>query len=217
MLKFENLIFGVPGKGKILVNGIIGNQECVVLTGPTGCGKTTLLRVIAGLEAPESGSIFFGEKKLTGLPPQEIKAGLVFQDSGLWPDLNIKKNLSYGFKFHFSLSRLEPTLVEEKIQKAAQFWGIEKLLERFPSNLSGGEKQSVAFVRTLLIDPPFFLLDESWSALDLEMRQKFLAQFKNFLNEKPKPTLWVSHHSEDLTNIATRIVAWDVRQQCISF
>src|SRR5438270_6280465 len=141
----------------VAVDGVtlhIKAGELFFLLGPSGCGKTTLLRMLAGFVRPDSGDIYFGDERITDMPPRVRDAGMVFQTYALWPHMTVSKNVAYGLNVR-GLRRDE---VERRVLKALQLVHMEQYRDRRPTQLSGGQQQRVALARALVIEPRVLLL-----------------------------------------------------------
>jgi len=175
-----------------------------VLIGRSGSGKTTLIRLIAGLDslsgARDQGRIWLGTKDMTELPAQKRKMGVLFQDLGLFPALNVLENVTFALKMQ-GFSR-------EKREAEAFSWlqkvGLEKKIHSRIDRLSGGEAQRVALIRALIWKPRAFLLDEPFSALDRDLRNVLRSELLELHRLWPVPMILVSHDPEDLQQIATQ-------------
>jgi len=139
----------------------IQDGEFITLVGPSGCGKTTTLRCVAGLDTPTSGSVHFGDRDVTDLPPQERDIALLFQDIALYPHMTVRDNMAYGLKIA-GVSKKERY---EKVAEAAELLQITEQLDKKPADLSGGQQQRVALGRSIVRDPTVFLFDEPMSDL----------------------------------------------------
>ena len=142
-----------------VIHGIdvdIKDGEFVVLVGPSGCGKSTLLRMIAGLEEVTNGEIHIGAREVSNLPARDRDIAMVFQNYALYPHMTVADNMGFALK----LKKANATETAAKVNKAAAILGLEKLLDRFPRQLSGGPRQRVAMGRALVRDPQGFLFDE---------------------------------------------------------
>jgi ABC-type Fe3+/spermidine/putrescine transport system ATPase subunit len=176
--------------------------ERALISGPSGSGKSTLLRVIAGLEpltSNDHGQIWLDGMNITTLAPQERKIGFIFQDSALFPSMNVFENVSFGLKMlGFSLDQTT-SLVDEWLErvdlKSKKFSGV--------TTLSGGEKQRVAFIRALIWKPKLLLLDEPFSALDGPLREVLRRELMELHRLWPVPLLMVTHDQQDIETIAT--------------
>ena len=140
--------------------------EFMVFLGPSGCGKTTTLRCIAGLEIPDEGEIKIGAETVTKLPPAERDIAFVFQSFSLYPHMTVRENLSFPLR----AVRTPAAMIQERVAAAAKSLHIEKLLDRRPNKLSGGEMQRVTIGRAIVRRPKVFLMDEPLSALDAKLR-----------------------------------------------
>jgi len=185
----------------------VGAGEVVVILGPSGCGKTTLLRVVAGLEVPDRGEIWLSGTNVADagrniVPPHERSVGFVFQDLALWPHLTVRGNLEFVLE-----SRRVPRA--ERAARARDTLAlvrIEKLDDRYPHQLSGGEQQRVALARALVARPRVLLLDEPLSSLDPELRATLRAELAQLHREVQVTTLYVTHDSDDAAALDGRVV-----------
>jgi molybdate transport system ATP-binding protein len=172
-------------------------RETVALVGPSGAGKTTVLRTIAGLERPERGSIrcgdatWFDAGRGIDLAPEHRSVGLVFQDYALFPHLSVRRNVEFGGR----------SRVDELLRR----FRIDHLADARPAKLSGGERQRVALARSLARDPAVLLLDEPLSALDAHTKLRVRAELHELLAELELPALLVTHDFEDAASLADRV------------
>ncbi len=141
--------------------------ECVVLVGPAGRGKSTLLRMIAGLEEITSGDIHIGERRVNHLPPNQRDIAMVFQSYALYPHKTVEANMGFSLK----LKKMDKAAIKKRVADAAEILGLTPYLGRYPRALSGGQRQRVAMGRAIVRDPQVFLFDEPLSNLDAERRQ----------------------------------------------
>jgi putative spermidine/putrescine transport system ATP-binding protein len=176
-----------------------------VILGASGCGKSTTLRLVAGLLAPEGGSIRLGGRELVGLPPERRNVGLMFQDLALFPHLTARKNIEYG-----------PRLKGENRHKRgatalelAASLRIVPLLDRKPAALSGGEQQRVALARSLAASPELLLLDEPLSSLDTALRRELRIELRERICERGLSALHVTHDIEEALSLGDRIYLMD--------
>ncbi len=189
--------FELPGRG------------VSVLFGPSGSGKTSLLRCIAGLEPAARGALevngacWQDDKKGFFLPPHRRGLGMVFQEASLFPHLNVRRNLDYGF------SRTPMDQRRIGWDQAVGWMGIEHLLERRTQHLSGGERQRVAITRALLASPSLLLLDEPLTALDFKRKQEILPYLENLQRELDIPLIYVSHALEEVVRLADYLLLLD--------
>lgn len=180
------------------------NNRCIGISGDSGCGKTTLLRIIAGLETRATGMIQLNaivlqdsNKKLME-PAFNRDIGFVFQDTRLFPHLNVLANLNYALKradkINFSLDRV------------VDAFSLTPLLKRMPQMLSGGEKQRVAIARAILSSPKLLLMDEPLSGLDLAQKNDLLKYFNQIKSEFNLPIIYVSHIEQELNELSDEII-----------
>ena len=183
------------------VNLVAAEGEFLVLVGPSGGGKTTLMRMIAGLEEPTAGDIVIGGQVVTHLPPPARRVAMVFQSYALYPHLTVFKNIAFPLKAQ-GVPRAER---QEKIARAAAMFGIERLLHRKPSQLSGGERQRVALARALVREPDVFLLDEPLSNLDATLRTAARDELQQFQGRIGTTTIYVTHDQVEAMGLGDRI------------
>lgn len=181
----------------------IKEGETLGVIGPTGCGKTTLLKVIAGLERAEEGKVFFDEKDVTRLKPRERNIGMVFQTYALYPHMIARENLAFPFR----IRRWPEHMIDERIEFTAQTLGVgfRELLGRMPRTLSQGQKQRVALGRCIIRNPSVFLLDEPLSSLDAKLRIKTRTEIKKILRKFSITTVYVTHDQSEAVALADRI------------
>ena len=179
--------------------------EILFLLGASGCGKTTLLRAIAGFEQPNTGEIWLKERLIFGenanVPTQQRHLGYVVQEGVLFPHLNVYRNIAYG------LGNGKEKTDEEKmrIEQAMQLTGISELAERFPHQLSGGQQQRVALARALAPNPELILLDEPFSALDEHLRQQIRHDMLKALRQSGASAIFVTHDRDEALRYADKI------------
>ncbi len=178
----------------------ISESEFFVLMGPTGSGKTVLLEAIAGLMTVNRGKIFIQEKEVTGLPPEKRGIGIVYQDQALFPHLTVRKNISYGLRYH----RVSQKKAGARIDGLVSLLNLSHLLDRLPGNLSGGEKQRVALARALAVRPKILLLDEPLSALDPNFREEVRNALKDLHQNTGATFVMVTHDFTDALSLADR-------------
>nr|MBN1228747.1 ABC transporter ATP-binding protein [Anaerolineae bacterium] len=177
-------------------------KEVLAILGPSGCGKTTLLRMIAGLETPDSGKVLYNNIPLDDIPREERGIGMVFQDDALVPHWETRRSVG----FFLELRKREGELPErlERISQITGF-GMDVLLGRRPSQLSGGEKQRVSVARALARDLQILLCDEPFSNLDAHMRAAARVELKRLLQEFPVTTVYVTHDQAEAAALSDRI------------
>ena len=140
----------------------IADQEFMVLLGASGCGKTTLLRIIAGLETPSQGEVWIGGRRVDHLPPRERGIAMVFQNYAVFPHLTVFENIAFGLR----MNKLPQAEIDSRVNRTAELMHIEQLLKRYSGQLSGGQRQRVAVARALAMEPDVILMDEPLSNLD---------------------------------------------------
>lgn len=183
--------------------------ETYVLIGHSGCGKSTMLRMLAGLLDPDEGRIELGDHVLAdtksgwSLPPEDRDVGYLVQSYALFPHLTVTDNIAYG------ISHLEPAERERRVEEALDLVGVRPLAGAKPGLLSGGEQQRVGLARALVRQPKFFLLDEPLSALDVSTRARVRAELKTILDQLAIPTIVVTHDYEDARVLGGRIAVMD--------
>ena len=183
----------------------IEDGESIAILGPSGCGKSTMLRVIAGLimlEAPNSGTIQYGEENWTKINAKDRRVGIVFQNYALYPHMHSKKNLGFFFKMH---KREEE--VDERVEIVSKMMGVgfDQLLDRRPKTLSGGQQQRVAIARCIVRDPTVFLFDEPLSNLDAKLRTRTRVEIKRLLRRFKITTVYVTHDQTEAQAMGDRI------------
>jgi len=177
-----------------------GDGELFCLLGPPGTGKTTLLRVIAGLERPDEGEIFLGGILVNSIPPQARDVAMIFEDAALYPHLTGFGNIAYPLKLR-KLGRRE---IEEKVIQVAEMLHIGHILDRRPATFSGGERRRVAIARALVRRPQVLLLDQPFTDLDAKIRQEMTAELKSLQSEVNQTMILATHDYEEAM-IADRI------------
>lgn len=180
---------------------------CLALLGPSGCSKTTVLRLIAGLERPTSGIIVLGDRQVAShslfVPPQLRRVGLVFQDYALFPHLTVEKNVAYGL---FSRPRTERA---RRVREILEMVELGSCAQRYPWQLSGGQQQRVALARALAPEPEVLLLDEPFSNLDTELRSSVRDEVASLLKSAAVTSILVTHDEQDAAHLAstTRVMS----------
>jgi iron(III) transport system ATP-binding protein len=181
--------------------------EVLVIVGASGCGKTTLLRLIAGLERPSQGRIALQGRTLSGpddfVPPEERPVGFVFQGLALFPHLTVARNVAFG------LAHLPKAERRERVAQELASVGLEGLGDRYPHQLSGGQQQRVAIARSLVRRPALMLMDEPFSDLDHRTRQQVRAEVLRILRAHNTAAIIVTHDRDDALHVADRIAEMD--------
>lgn len=210
----QNLTKKFPNRNKgqedvIAVNNFnfeIPDGTLVGLLGPSGCGKSTTLNLISGLEAPTSGTIFFGEDDVTRLPAENRGVGLVFQNYALYPHLTVRQNIIFPLQNLKGKDKMTKQAMNEKALEVAKLVQIDELMERRPNELSGGQQQRVAIARALVKTPRVLLLDEPLSNLDARLRLQTRVEIKRIQQETKVTTVFVTHDQEEAMSISDMIV-----------
>ncbi len=175
----------------------------LVLLGASGCGKTTTLRLIAGLEAPDSGEIWLNGERVAGggdwVPPEERRVGMVFQDYALFPHLTVRANLA------FAIHKMPTAQREARIREMLALVGMERYIDRYPHQLSGGEQQRVALARALTPNPSVVLLDEPFSNLDAALRRAMRDEVRRILRRAGATAVFVTHDQEEAFSLADTV------------
>lgn len=175
--------------------------ELFFLLGASGCGKTTLLRCIAGLEEPTSGTISFGDKDVTKLPPHKREAAMVFQSYALWPHLNVERNVSFGLEER----KVDKAEIRKRVGEALDLVHLSGMGEREIDQLSGGQQQRVALARALVVRPKCLLLDEPLSNLDAKLRVEMRREIRRIVKEGGLTGIYVTHDQEEALSMADRM------------
>ena len=193
---------------KVVIESIdleIKDKEFIVLVGASGCGKSTILRMIAGLEEISGGEIFIGDKKVNDIPPKDRDIAFVFQSYALYPHMTVRENIAFGLK----MRKVDKKTIEEKVKEAAEILDLTEYLDRKPKQLSGGQRQRVALGRAIVRNPKVFLMDEPLSNLDAKLRVQMRAEIKK-LHEKLQTTfIYVTHDQTEALTMGDRIVVLD--------
>ena len=175
--------------------------EFFVIIGPSGIGKTTLLRLVAGLETPDRGRVLVGGKDLTRLPPYSRRVAMTFESYALYPHKTVFENIASPLRAR----REGKAVIEQKVQGIAELLRIDQLLARRPGEISGGQKQRTALGRTLVADPEVFLLDEPISHLDAKIRHELRTQFHTLEDLRKVATVYVTHDYAEALSLGDRI------------
>lgn len=222
-LLLQDLQIGYPAAGgfKRVVDGLslqLGRGEIGCLLGASGCGKTTVLRTIAGFEPLQQGRIVLAGRELAtpqqALPAEQRRVGMMFQDYALFPHLDVAANIAFGLR---GLPRAQR---KARVQALLQYVGLPGLEQRYPHELSGGQQQRVALARALAPAPDLLLLDEPFSNLDVDTRQRLAGELRELLKAAGTTVLMVTHDQSEAFAMADRIgvmhdgrlLQWDTAQ-----
>ena len=180
-------------------------NKLTCLLGSSGCGKTTILRLIAGLEVPQAGQIEITNKIVTKngkilVPPHHRHAGFIFQDLALWPHFTVYNNIAFG------LREQGKGKVKETVLEMLDFFGLSDEAEKYPHQLSGGQKQLVAIARSLVLKPEILLMDEPLANLDVKLKHKILEHIKKLKKDFDLTIVYVTHDHKEAFAIADKIV-----------
>ena len=179
----------------------IEKGEFITLLGSSGCGKTTTLRIIAGLETPDSGQVFLDGKDVTALPPEARDVNTVFQNYALFPHMTVADNIGYGLK----LKKTPKAEIKKRVFEMLELVQLPGYEKRKPSELSGGQKQRVAIARSLINNPKVLLLDEPLGALDLQLRRTMQLELKKLQKKLGITFIYITHDQEEAINMSDRI------------
>lgn len=181
------------------------NGEFLVLLGPSGAGKTTTLRLIAGLDRPDSGAIYLDDRRIDHVPPHLRDVAMTFEEYALYPHLTVYENLAAPLKAPVRSGRFGREAVDSAVRSVAKTLGIEHLLGRRPAELSGGQKQRVSLGRAIIRQPSVFLLDEPLSHLDAKIRHELRAEFHRLAELLRTTIIYVTHDYVEALSLANRV------------
>jgi sulfate/thiosulfate transport system ATP-binding protein len=180
----------------------IPSGSLTALLGPSGGGKSTLLRIIAGLESPDEGTVEIAGADSTNLPPQRRNVGFVFQHYAAFKHMTVARNVAFGLEI-----RKRPKAdVRRRVQELLELVHMEQFADRYPAQLSGGQRQRMALARALAVEPEVLLLDEPFGALDAQVRKELRAWLRRLHDEVHVTTVFVTHDQEEAMDVADEIV-----------
>jgi sulfate/thiosulfate transport system ATP-binding protein len=179
----------------------VGEGESLVLLGASGSGKTTILRIIAGLAEPDTGRIELHGRDVTELPARERGVGVIFQDYALFPRMTVEKNIAYGLR----IRKRPRSEIKETVERLLTLVKLEEHRKKYPSQLSGGQQQRVAIARTLAYQPQVLLFDEPFGALDAQTRTRLRREIRALLREIKVPAVFITHDQEEALELGDRI------------
>lgn len=178
-----------------------GQGEFITLLGASGCGKTTTLRIIAGLELPDSGQVILEGYNITDWEPNKRDVNTVFQNYALFPHMNVADNVGYGLK----IRKVPKAQIAERVERALRLVQLEEYGKRMPDQLSGGQKQRIAIARAVINEPKVLLLDEPLGALDLKLRRQMQLELKRLQKQLGITFIYITHDQEEAINMSDRI------------
>ncbi len=178
-----------------------GQGEFITLLGASGCGKTTTLRIIAGLELPDSGQVILEGHNITDWEPNKRDVNTVFQNYALFPHMNVADNVGYGLK----IRKVPKVQIAERVERALRLVQLEEYGKRMPDQLSGGQKQRIAIARAVINEPKVLLLDEPLGALDLKLRRQMQLELKRLQKQLGITFIYITHDQEEAINMSDRI------------
>jgi sulfate/thiosulfate transport system ATP-binding protein len=173
------------------------------LLGPSGGGKTTLLRILAGLETVDSGDVYFNDAKVNDLPPQKRGIGFVFQSYALFKHMTVYDNIAFGLTLQHKKKSAE---INKRVSELIELTGLSGLEKRYPNQLSGGQRQRVAFARALAPKPQLLLLDEPFAAIDAKVRKELRTWLRDMISKVGVTTIFVTHDQEEAVEVADEII-----------
>ena len=179
----------------------VAQGEFITLLGASGCGKTTTLRIIAGLELPDSGSVILEGRDITDWEPNKRDVNTVFQNYALFPHMNVADNVGYGLK----IRKVPKAEITERVKQALRLVQLEEYGKRMPDQLSGGQRQRIAIARAVINEPKVLLLDEPLGALDLKLRRQMQLELKRLQKQLGITFIYITHDQEEALAISDRI------------
>lgn len=196
------------GKASVLENISfdVAEGEVLVLLGASGSGKTTILRIIAGLEMPYTGKVILHGKDVTELPARERGVGVIFQAYALFPKMTVEKNIGYGLR----IRKRKRKEIRETVNELLQLVQLEEHRKKYPSQLSGGQQQRVAIARTLAYKPEVLLFDEPFGALDTQTRVHLRREIRSLLKKVNVPSIFITHDQEEALELGDRVAVLNV-------
>ncbi|ACK50049.1 sulfate ABC transporter, ATPase subunit [Methylocella silvestris BL2] len=207
-IRAQDIVKSFPGARRSALEGVslnVGSGELVALLGPSGGGKTTLLRIIAGLDLPDSGKVFFGDEDASEKSVQERRVGFVFQNYALFKHLTVEDNIGFGLDVRDRAQRPPKAEIRRRALELLDLVQLKGLEKRRPSQLSGGQRQRVALARALAVEPRVLLLDEPFGALDAKVRRELRSWLREFHARTGHTTIFVTHDQDEALELADRV------------
>lgn len=201
-LNIENLE-KTYGKEKV-IKGLsiqLEKGELAVIVGASGCGKTSLMRILVGLDYADSGKLILNGKDISDLKPGQREIGMIFQKYSLFPNMTVRENIAYGLK----VKKCPKKEIFEKTDEMLEMIHLTEKADAYPSTLSGGQQQRVAFARAMIVRPQILLLDEPFSALDTELKKELWGELKRIQRETGLTAIFVTHDREEAIVLADRL------------
>ncbi|MVP01232.1 ABC transporter ATP-binding protein [Paenibacillus lutrae] len=207
-VRLNHIVKRYPGNNEATVKDFhldIQDKEFLVLVGASGCGKSTTLRMIAGLEEISEGELYIGDRLVNDVAPKDRDIAMVFQSYALYPHMNVYQNMAFGLK----LRKFKKADIDARVREAAKILDIEHLLDRKPKALSGGQRQRVALGRAIVREPQVFLMDEPLSNLDAKLRVQMRAEISKLHKRLGVTIIYVTHDQTEAMTMGSRIVVMD--------
>ena len=184
------------------VNFNIEKGKLVALLGTSGSGKTTILRMLAGLETPDSGDIIIDDKRMNDIPASKRGIGFVFQNYALFRYMNVFDNIAFGLE----IQKVAKTEIKKRVMELIKLTGLSGMEKRYPNQLSGGQRQRVAFARALAPNPQVLLLDEPFAAIDAKVRKDLRNWLKDTIHKVGITSIFVTHDQDEAVEVADEII-----------
>src|SRR5690242_3866041 len=184
----------------------VAEGEVLVLLGESGSGKTTILRIIAGLEQPLKGEVILHGKDVTDLPARERGVGVSVQSDALFPKMSVEKNIGYGLR----IRKRRRKEIRETVDELVKLVQLDAHRKKYPSQLAGGQQQRVAIARTLAYNPEVLLFDEPFGALDTQTRSHLRREIRALLKKVKVPSIFITHDQEEALELGDRVAVLNV-------
>ncbi len=206
-VELKNIKKSYDGKHNVIngIDAVIKDKEFIVIVGSSGCGKSTILRMIAGLEDINGGEILIDDKVVNNLHPKDRDIAFVFQNYALYPHMSVYDNMAFGLK----MRKYKKSEIKQKVDEAAEILGLKSYLNRKPKQLSGGQRQRVALGRAIVRNPKVFLMDEPLSNLDANLRVKMRSEIKKLHKKLETTFIYVTHDQTEALTMGDRIMVLD--------